>query len=85
MRQIRQAATPTLKTQLEIGKEYHDMPRGKRAAFAASSPYGDTVLRRYAAKYREIKRTGNYKGEAVGWGDLRKIIFSGAVLESGHE
>ena len=35
------------------------------------------ILRRWAAKYREVKSTGKYKGKVVGRADLKKIrLFS---------
>ena len=46
-------APPRLKTQLEIGKEYNDIPWGKKSEYAACSPYAQKTLRRYAQKYRE--------------------------------
>ena len=46
-------AAPRLKTQLEIGKEYNDTPWGRKNEYAAMSPYGDSVLRRYTKKYRK--------------------------------
>ncbi len=59
------------KTQLEIGKEYNDTPWGKKNEYAARSPYGDTILQRYAKKYRESLRKGTIRGKVVGVDELK--------------
>jgi len=75
LRQIkcRQAATPTVKIQLEIGKEYDEKPLGLKAKYAATSPWGDRVLRKWAHKYRVIKATGKWKGVVIGAAELKKV------------
>ena len=55
---MRQSAARTLKTQCVIGKEYHEKPWGEKAKYAASSPYAETVLQKYAKKYLDVKTTG---------------------------
>ena len=61
-----------IKTQLEIGKEYEDTPRGSKSNYAAQSPYQETILRRFAKKYREMKEEGQIKGVTLTLADLRK-------------
>ena len=64
-RKQRQIAAPRLKTQLEIGKEYKETPWGRKSIYAASSPYCEEVLRKYAAKYTEVLREGTLRGIPV--------------------
>ena len=64
-------AAPRLKTQLEIGKEYNDTPWGRKNEYAAMSPYGDSVLRRYAKKYRESLTKGSISGRVIGAYELK--------------
>ena len=66
----RQLAAPRLKTQLEIGKEYNDTPWGRKNAYAAMSPFGDSVLRRYAKKYKESLTKGTISGKVIGGNEL---------------
>ena len=64
-RQRRQLAAPRLKTQFEIGKEYKETPWGLKYIYAASSPYCEEVLRKYAAKYTEVLEEGTLRGIPV--------------------
>ena len=56
---------------MEIGKEYNDTPWGKKNAYVECSP-GDSILRRYARKYRESLQKGTIKGQAVGVDELKE-------------
>ena len=64
-------APPRLKSQLEIGKEYNDIPWGKKSEYAACSPYAQEILRRYVQKYRESLRKGTIRGKVVGVNELK--------------
>ena len=66
-------AAPRLKTQLEIGKEYNDTPWGRKNEYASMSPlFGDSVLRRYAKKYRESLAKGSISGRVLGAHELKR-------------
>jgi len=58
-REGKQMGAPQLKTLLDIGKEYNDTSWDKKKEYAACSPYGDTLLRQYAQKYRESLEKGD--------------------------
>ena len=66
---------------MEIGKEYEDTRRGRKSDYAAQSPYQETILRRFAKKYREMKEEGQIKGVTLTLADLRKtrIVKAGKV------
>ena len=71
-KQVRQTASPRLKTQLEIGKGYNDTPWGKKNAYAACCHYGDTILRRWAKKYREMSKGGTIRNKVVGVDEMKE-------------
>ena len=61
---------------VEIGKEYDDCPRGTKSENAAKSPFPETILRKYASKYREMKKEGQIQGKTLTRADLRKTRIS---------
>ena len=44
---------------------YKETPWGRKSIYAASSPYCEDVLRKYAAKYTEVLNDGTLKGIQV--------------------
>ena len=44
---------------------------GEKNEYAAMSPYGDSILRRYAKKYRESLRQGSISGQVLGADELK--------------
>ena len=44
---------------------YKETPWGRKSIYAASSPYCEDVLRKYAAKYTEVLNNGTLKGIPV--------------------
>ena len=57
---------------MEIGKEYEETPFGRKSDYAGRSPYPETILRKFAKKYREMKEEGQIKGVTLTVTDLRK-------------
>ena len=48
-----------------------DTPWGEKNQYAARSPYGDSVLRRFARKYRESLKKGTIAGQVIGAFELK--------------
>ena len=56
---------------MKTNKEYNDTPWGEKNQYAACSPYGDSVLRRFARKYRESLKKGTISGQVIGAFELK--------------